>query len=102
MNTELINILSNFSYLIAGLYLIHKNYNFYGLIAIIMWTISHIYHTDTHDSFWANTDMIFAFICFMYVMNKCYNKILCTQNIILLILLLINFSIGFYYFHNDT
>jgi hypothetical protein len=99
MNTELLPIISNFAYLIIGiLFILEKKY-IYGFIGLIMWLISHMYHLDTCNHFWSKTDMIFAFICFLYILIKCHNQILCFQNIVLLIILLTVFSIGFYCFH---
>jgi hypothetical protein len=100
MNTDIFTIISNYSYLIAGLYLIYKKYYLYGIIGIIIWLISHMYHLDTNNCFWDYLDMIVAFCAFTYIIIKCFDKINCLKNYILLIALLIIFCNGFYCFYN--
>ncbi len=99
MDTEILTIISNFAYLIIAIIFIFDKKYIYGFIGLMMWLISHMYHLDTCNHFWSTTDMMFAFICFMFILIKCRNEILCIENIILLTLLLTIFSIGFYCFH---
>lgn len=101
MNTDTFTIISNYSYLIAGLYLIYKKYYLYGIIGIIIWIISHIYHLDTNNCFWDYLDMIVAFSAFIYIIIKCFDKINCFKIIFLLLGLLIIFCSGFYCFYNN-
>jgi hypothetical protein len=100
MDFEL-TIISNFAYLIVSIiFILNKKY-FYGFAGICVWFISHMYHLDTKHCFWSNIDMIFAFICFIFVLFKCKDTLLCYENIILLILLLTIFAIGFHCYYNN-
>ena len=101
MDTKIFTIISNYAYLIAGLYLIYKKHYLYGSLGIIIWLISHIYHLDTNNCFWDYLDMIVALLSFIYIIIKCFDKINCLKNYILLIGLLIIFCNGFYCFYND-
>ena len=99
MDTEIFCIISNFAYLFVAIIFLIENKYIYGLIGLLMWFISHMYHLDTCHHFWGKTDMIFAFIIFLYILIKCHKQILCIENIILLIITLILFSIGLYCFY---
>jgi hypothetical protein len=101
MNTGILPIISNFAYFFIATLLILENKYIYGFFGLLMWFISHMYHLDTCNHFWGKTDMIFAFISFLYILIKCHNELLCIQNIILLILLLTVFSIGYYCFYKN-
>ena len=54
MNTKILTILSNYSYLLASIYLIDRKYFTYGIFAFIMWYISHNYHNNVLNKFWMN------------------------------------------------
>ncbi len=98
INTQSINILSNFIYLLCGLYLISQKMYLYGIIAIIVWFISHMYHLDRDDCFWRKSDMIVASICFVFVLIIC-KDILCKKYIIYFIIILSLLFTGMYFCH---
>ena len=75
MNTKIITILSNYSYLLASIYLIDRKYFTYGIFAFIMWYISHNYHNNVLNKFWDNLDMIAAIILLTYVTIDGYHKL---------------------------
>ncbi len=101
MNTQFINLTSNYIYLAISIYLAINKFYIYSALAFIIWLVSHIYHTDTHNSFWSISDTITASIGFIFVMIRCYDKVLCIQNIILLILLLCIFATSLYYYKTN-
>jgi hypothetical protein len=101
MNTDILTIISNYAYLFLSIIFILDKKYFYGFIGACIWLISHIYHLDTSHCIWSKMDIIVAFIAFVYVLIKCKNTLLCFENIILLILLLSIFFIGFYCFYNN-
>ncbi len=95
---KILTLLSNIAYLIIGLYLIHKQYYLYGVLTLIMWLVSHIYHTDTENNFWSHVDVIFATTIFIFVLIRCKETLLCFKFITLLIILLMIFGISLYYY----
>ena len=95
---KVLTLLSNFTYLIIGLYLIYKEYYLYGIVSLIMWLVSHIYHTDTDNNLWSNIDVIFATSLFIYILIKCKDTLLCIKFITLLLILLTIFGISLYYY----
>jgi hypothetical protein len=97
---EILTLISNLSYLIIGLYLIYKDYYLYGGFTLIMWSISHIYHTDTNNDFWSMLDEIVATATFIFVLIKCFKTLMCFKFISLLVLLLIIHYTARYYFNN--
>jgi hypothetical protein len=100
-----LTIISNFIYLLCGLYLLYKKHYLYGIIAIFIWLISHIYHTDkTKDNLWGwkmNMDIFFSSIFFIILLIKCRSIILCIKNITLLFIVFILFIFGWYYYYVD-
>ena len=102
IDMEILTLISNLSYLIIGLYLIYKEYYVYGIATLIMWLISHIYHTDTSNDFWSNIDVLFATSLFIFVLIKCRTTFLCVKFMLLLFILLLIFAIGVYYFDNKN
>ncbi len=98
---EILTLISNLSYLIVGIYLIYKEYYLYGIVTLIMWLISHIYHTDTDNDFWSSIDVLFATTCFIYISLKCYKTLFCLKFISLLVILLSVFAIGYYNFNRN-
>jgi hypothetical protein len=104
MNTDIFNIISNYSYLIAGLYLIYNKKYLYGVFAMLIWLISHIYHSTANNKLWGwemNMDIIFSSIIFLIILIKCNKILLCFKNIFLLLVLLLLFMIGYYYYYID-
>jgi len=95
MNTKIITILSNYSYLIAAIYLINSKYYIYGICAFIIWYISHNYHNNTLDKFWDNLDMIIAAIFFTYIIINDYRKLSFYKVQIFLTITILFFISGF-------
>ncbi len=100
MNIDL-TIITNYIYLLAGIYMIFNKKYLYGIIAIVIWLISHLYHLDKSNNFWSKSDEIFASIAFIYVLIRCKQQILCVKNITLLVILLIIHFIGRYYLKHN-
>ena len=98
---EILTLISNLSYLIIGLYLIYKEYYLYGIGTLIMWIISHVYHTDTDNDFWSSIDVLFATFFFIYVLFKCFKTLICLKFIALLILLFTVYGISYYNFSRN-
>lgn len=98
IDTDILNIVSNYIYLFIGIYLIYKKMYIYGLITIIIWLISHMYHTNKCHIY-EKIDILIANLAFIFVVIKCYENIFCLQNILLFVVLLIIFSLGWYYYY---
>ena len=101
---QYLTIISNFIYLLCGIYLLYKKHYLYSIFAIMMWLVSNIYHCDDSNEVWnwkMNLDIIFAIILFIIVFIKCHSIILCIKNIFLLLCLLILFSLSYYYYYID-
>jgi hypothetical protein len=101
---QYLTIISNFIYLLCGGYLLYKKHYLYGILTIMMWLISHIYHCDNSNEVWnwkMNTDIIFAIILFIIILIKCHSIILCFNNICFLFVLLILFGLSYYYYYID-
>ena len=101
---QYLTIMSNYIYLFCGLFLLYKKKYLYGVVALLLWLISHIYHSDCSDNLWGwkmNADILFASIAFIIVLFNCHPVLLCVKNIILLFLLLALFVLGYYYYYID-
>lgn len=99
-------IISNFIYLLCGLYLFYKKHYFYSFLGLLIWIISNIYHSDEPNSenLWnwkMNADIIISSICFIIVLINCHEILLCLKNLFLLFLLLLLFIVGWYYYYKD-
>ena len=103
---QYLTLISNFIYLIGGLYLFYKKHYFYGFLGFLIWIISHIYHCDETNSenLWnwkMNADIIISSISFIIVLINCHEILLCLKNIFLLSLLFLLFGISYYYYYKD-
>jgi len=87
MDTNILSLLSNLIYLICGIILIIKKKILFGILIMIMWLISHIYHSNRNNSFWSNLDMICATLGFIFILFKYSKHIFSAKNIIYLIIL---------------
>ena len=101
---QYLTLLSNLIYLFCGFYLLYKKHYIYGVLGLIIWLISHIYHSDNSNDDWnwkMNADIIISSICFIFVLLNCHPVLLCFKNICLLIGLLLLFIISYYYYYVD-
>jgi hypothetical protein len=87
MNTNILSLLSNLIYLICGVILITKKKILFGILIIIMWLISHMYHSDRDNFFWNNLDMVCATLGLIFILIKYYKHIFNSKNIIYLFIL---------------
>ena len=87
MNTNILSLLSNLIYLICGVILITKKKILFGILIIIMWLISHMYHSDRDNFFWNNLDMVCATLGIIFILIKYCKHIFCIKNIIYLFIL---------------
>lgn len=87
MNTNILSLLSNLIYLICGVILITKKKLLFGILIIIMWLISHMYHSNRKNNFWNNLDMTCATLGFIFILIKYYKHIFNSKNIIYLFIL---------------
>ncbi len=103
---QYLTIISNFIYLYSGFYLLYKKHYFYGLLGLVIWLISHIYHCDetNSDNLWnwkMNADIIISSICFIIVLINCHPILLCMKNLFLLFVLFLLFLVSYYYYYTD-
>ncbi len=101
---HILTLLSNFIYLFVGLYLLYEKRYGYGLIGILVWLVSHIYHNDKSNSAWnwkMNMDIIISSISFIMILINCRPVLFCMKNFIFLSTLFIFYGIGYYYYYHD-
>ena len=89
MDTNILSLLSNLIYLLCGIVLIIKKKILFGTLLIVMWLISHIYHTNIDNKFWSSLDMICATLGFIFILIKYSKYIFTFKNILYLLSLLI-------------
>ena len=75
MNTKIFTLLSNYSYLLGGIYLIEKKFIIYGLGSFMMWYISHNYHCNILNMNWCYLDMCFALFSFSFIIIKYFKNL---------------------------
>ena len=102
MDTNILSLLSNLIYLICGCILIMKKKLLFGILIIIMWIISHMYHSDRKNNFWNNLDMICATIGFIFILIKYSKHIFCSKNIIYLFILALFYILARKYDDNNN
>ncbi len=88
MGYKALNVLSNYIYLILGIYLLTQKQYFFGVGFIIMWFVSHKHHENIKNNFWTNVDSYVALFGFIVVLYKCFDKIHCIKNLLYLVLVL--------------
>jgi len=86
IENDTICVLSNYIYLICGVYLILNNRIVEGIIAVIIWYVSHRYHCDQDIVFWSKLDEVLASLACIYVLLKNFNKFKIKKNIIFVLL----------------
>lgn len=102
MDTNILSLLSNLIYLICGCILIIKKKLLFGILIIIMWLISHMYHIDRKNNFWNNLDMITATLGFIFILIKYYKHIFSSKNIIYLFILALFYLLARKYDDNNN
>jgi hypothetical protein len=102
MDTNILSLLSNVIYLICGFVLITKKKILFGILLIIMWLISHCYHTDIDNNFWSKLDVICATLGFIFVLIKYSKYIFTYKNILYLLILLIFYLTARIYYKNGN
>ena len=102
MNTNILSLLSNLIYLICGCILIMNKKLLFGILIIIMWLISHMYHVNRKNKFWNNLDLVCATLGFIFILIK-YNKhIFISKNIIYLFMLALFYILARKYDDNNN
>jgi len=90
-------IISNIIYLVCGIYLILNKLYIFGLIAILIWIVSHNHHTKytnhNYNLYWKITDRIIATIAILYLLYK-YHKTLSKTKICILLFILMLFILA--------
>ncbi len=107
MIVEVTNLptLTNYSYLIAGLYLLYNKYYFYGVLGCLVWFVSHRYHIEhpNNEEFdeKMTTDNIFCGVAFMTVILIHICAFFELTNIFLLLVLAFLFKISYVKYYKD-
>ncbi len=88
MGYKLLNILSNYIYLILGIYLLTQKHYFFGVGFIIMWYASHKHHEDVKNKLWTNIDSYMALLGVSIILFKYFHKVNTIKNLLYLVLVL--------------
>ncbi len=83
-----LNILSNYIYLILGIYLLTQKYYFFGCGFILIWFASHKHHEDINNNLWSNLDSYIALLGVIIVIYKFFNKFNSIKNLLFFVLVL--------------
>ncbi len=94
MGYKALNVISNYIYLILGIYLLTQKYYVFGIGFILMWYASHKHHEDIKNTFWTNVDSYMALFGVAIVLYTCFHKLNCVKNLLYLVLVLCFFLIA--------
>jgi hypothetical protein len=94
-------IMSNIIYLLSGIYLIFNKLYVFGLIAILVWFVSHSYHNDYSKKHWKLLDRYLALFVIIILFYKYHRQITFNQ-ICILFFICISFILARYLYYKDN
>ncbi len=92
---DILTIISNLMYLIASIYLLHKGRILEGIVVMIIFIVSHIYHTNIHSTTWRTIDITISVLGFLYLFLIYHEKIFAYSNLLYFMILMIVYWVGF-------
>ena len=98
---DILTLISNLMYLIASLYLLHSGKKLEGIVVMIIFIVSHIYHTNIYSTTWKTIDITVSVLGFIYLFVMHHEKILEYTNLLYFIILMAVYWIGFGCYYID-